>query len=286
MQTLRLSIILATIAVFYACSTTMPIQVEEIDYSISLFNTLPDTINECSGFAIDEDGMYVINDGGSGPIIFHINSAGNDTIGVIDIDNAANSDWEAIVSYKDELLVCDFGNNLGMRKDLSIYHVDKKSFTINKEIKFAYPDQLKFDDPKHNFDCEGMVIMEDEYVLFTKNRGNKNSNIYTSVVGQSDFVFRDSIAAPGLVTDACYHEDSNTILLVSYNYSILGGFQCQLTIVMPLGNYKFKTIKSFDIPYKEQIEAIAHFEDNSFLIGSENGYAKGGNLYKVVLKGL
>lgn len=257
-----------------------------LSYTISHYSTLPSVVDECSGLVIDETGIYVINDGGAGPFLYHLDEKGNKVIKVIAIPGAENEDWEAITVYKEEILICDFGNNNGKRKDLKIYHVDKKTFEINKVVEFAYPDQVKFDDPKHNFDCESMVVIDDEYVLFTKNRGNTNSNIYTSPIGEAAFQFKNSIQVPGLVTDACYDEKNKKILLVSYNYSVLGGFQCQLSVVGPSRKGKFKMLKSFDIEYKEQIEAIARISDNSFLIGSENVNVKGGNLYKIDMKGL
>jgi hypothetical protein len=131
-----------------------------------------------------------------------------------------------------------------------------------------------------------MVVLENQYVLFTKNRGNKNSNIYISPLGKAAFKFQDSIAVPGRITDAFYHPISNKILLLSYNFTVINGFQCQLTVVNVLKKGRFEVVKSFDIEYPEQFEAIIGLQDNAFLIGSENGFAKGGNLYKIVLEGL
>ena len=229
--------------------------------------------------------MVAINDGGSGSQLYFLNEEGTDTSSVVEISAASNVDWEAISEFENEWIVGDFGNNLGKRKDLSIYHVNKETYDVTDKIEFSYPEQLNFESTMHNYDCEGMVIMEGSYYLFTKNRGNKNSNIYSAPVHQSEFTFIDSIPVPGQVTDAYFHAESNKIILLCYQYG-LGGFKSSLAIVDPSPAGVFRVIKTFDIEFREQLEAITLLEGNTFLIGSENGFVKGGNIYKVTLNGL
>ena len=271
--------------VFISSSCQRKLVPQEISYTIEHFAVMPEVVNECSGFIFKNHGMVVINDGGSGPLLYFLNREGTDTSSIVKIEDATNVDWEAISEFENEWIVGDFGNNVGKRKDLSIYHIDKENYKVTDKITFSYPEQIDFESTMHNFDCEGMVVMDGSYYLFTKNRGNKNSNIYSSPLHQSEFTFIDSIPVPGMVTDAYFHKESNKIILLCYNYG-LGGFKGSLVIVDPSPAGIFKVIKTFDIEFREQFEAITLLEGNTFLIGSENGFAKGGNIYKVNLNGL
>lgn len=258
---------------------------EQLEMEISHYCTLPSIVNECSGIIVQGKEILIINDGGGGPILYKLNSSGTDTIETIKVNGVQNVDWETILAFENEIVVGDFGNNLGKRQDLKIYHLDDINYELKEEIQFSYPDQNNFDISMHNFDCEAMVIMDNDYVLFTKNRANSYTNIYKSPVRKAEFVLYDSIEMKGQVTDAFFHDQTNTVLILSYTYN-LTGFTNYLTIVKPLINGSFKKVKVFDIPYREQIEAITLLNKNEFLIGSENGFFKGGNLYKIIINGL
>ncbi|GLR15422.1 hypothetical protein GCM10007940_00370 [Portibacter lacus] len=257
-----------------------------MNLSIQKFAKMPTELGECSGLIYLNEKLIINNDGGGGPYLHLIDPSTKDTLGRKLISGAMNRDWEAITYYKkkNEILIGDIGNNLGQRKDLNIYHVDASTFQLNKTVSVVYPDQTSFDVKKHNFDCEAMIVKNDNYLLFTKNRGNKNTNIYTAPIYTSEFVFLDSIPLEGMVTDAYYHEESDQVLLLCYQF-VFGGFKNSLVILKPTSEENFKVRSIFNIKPAEQIESITHFKDNKFLIGSETGFGNGRHLYIVTIEG-
>jgi hypothetical protein len=246
---------------------------------------MPALVGECSGMIMTDEELLVHNDGGNIAAIYHLNRNGVDTIKTSVIAGIPNTDWEAMTMYENEIIIGDFGNNLGKRKDLKIHHVDKKTFKVNETIEFAYPDQVSFENPRHNFDCEAIIIKDGKYFLFSKNRGNKNSNIYSAKLRTNSFEFQDSVILQGMVTDAVYHEASNSILLLCYEF-VFGGFKNSLAIVKPQRDGGFKTTNIFNIGPAEQFEAITHVKDNQFLIGSETGFGNGRKLYLLTINGI
>lgn len=167
----------------------------------------------------------------------------------------ANVDWEAISTDSIFLYIGDFGNNRGNRKDLCIYKIrltellqlsmptqmnrssenpspsskqntpvfDFLHLDLIEKIEFEYHDQNKFKERKlHNFDCESMLIQNDQIILLSKNWKNLQSTAYsipnkkgkhrTSTLGKLN---------PGfLITDATWGKDG--IYVCGYGPS---GFQ-------------------------------------------------------------
>lgn len=214
-------------------------QTVEDGKSITLkqYAKMPGSVSECSGLIVMEEELLVHNDSGDEAAIYHLHRNGRDTIKKSVIPGIRNIDWETMTLFEDEIIVGDFGNNRGNRKDLRIYHLDYKTLELLETIDFTYPDQTDFNNPKHNFDCEAMIVMDGKYFLFSKNRGNSNSNIYSAKLKTNSFEFIDSIALKGMVTDAVYHEESNSILLLCYDLG-LGGFKNSVAIVKPLKKKK------------------------------------------------
>lgn len=246
---------------------------------------MPEVANECSGLVLNSEEIIVLNDGGAGPYLVHLTKDGVDTIKRTLVKGVRNVDWEAMIAHEDEILIGEFGNNLGQRKDLKIYHIDSERFELKETIEFSYPDQDRFDVQRHNFDCEAFIVKDGKYYLFSKNRGNKNSNIYTAPFKSNEFEFQDSIQLKGMVTDAVYHKASKTILLLCYDFGI-GGFKNSLALVKENRKGAFRVTNIFNIAPPEQFEAITQLSDNEFLIGSEKGLGNGKKLYTVKIDGL
>lgn len=271
---------------FSTCKSLKELPEKEIEFELSDYTLLPSAINECSGMLMEDGTLVALNDGGAGPFLYKYELTDTSKLEVLEVKNARNVDWEAIVDHGDEYLVCDFGNNLGNRKDLTIYHVNKTTLTASDSVRFVYPDQLNFDNVTHNFDCEAMVVIDDQYLIFSKNRGNDNTNIYTSPLLSPNFVFVDSIALSGLVTDAFYDVKHDRILLLQYKVGMLG-FKNWVSVIEPLSGNKFKVLKSFEIPHPQQFEAITLLEEDTYLVGSEVSFLNnGGKLYQLSIKNL
>src|SRR5690606_5559859 len=86
-------------------------------------------VTEASGLArstLHSDRFWVINDGGSPPVIHAIGADGRNE-GSLRLEPASNLDWEAVASFKLDgkswLLVADAGDNNAIRDQSKIYVV-------------------------------------------------------------------------------------------------------------------------------------------------------------------
>ena len=87
--------------------------------------TLSREVDETSGLVLLKNGKLIsINDGGSLPRLYSIDSASGKVIHRQDLLNASNIDWEELtLDQEGNLYIGDFGNNFNWRKDLCIYRV-------------------------------------------------------------------------------------------------------------------------------------------------------------------
>ncbi len=94
---------------------------------------LPDYLEETSGICHSPEGLWNVNDGGNGSLIYlypEIQYQKWLTTGSFDYNAVRtyrlpipNIDWEAISTDSTYLYIGDFGNNKGNRKDLCIYKI-------------------------------------------------------------------------------------------------------------------------------------------------------------------
>lgn len=138
------------------------------------------SIREASGLArsnIDSGRLWVMNDGGAGPVLYAIGLDGSD-LGAFLVLGADNIDWEDLSSFviddRPMLLIADFGDNLGFREYLTLYLIDEPEVTeinagettslqIAWQIEFAFPDGA--------IDAESVSVdVENEMVLILSKR--------------------------------------------------------------------------------------------------------------------
>lgn len=129
------------------------------------------------------DLYYTLNDSGSKPEIFAINSSGQ-LLDSMAIPNAANKDWEEMIYYKDTvqhpfIVIGDMGNNSSRRKDLCLYEYDIMYETTIKH-SFLYADQTQFPPVTDSldFDCEAFFRRDSSYYFISKNRGTHAVKLY------------------------------------------------------------------------------------------------------------
>jgi len=86
-------------------------------------------VREASGLAqsrIDPGRLWVINDGGSPPVLHAIGHDGR-WLGTLALDGADNNDWEDLASFEFDgrawLLIADVGDNVGDRQHVTLYLV-------------------------------------------------------------------------------------------------------------------------------------------------------------------
>ncbi len=258
----------------------------DLTLSIKKIGTLRDVINECSGFFYQQAQLFIINDSGGEAALYQTSLDNLALVEKIPLKNMRNVDWEAITTTETEIIIGDIGNNAGKRKDLNLLHFDKVSYKFTNKVDVVYPNQSDFTNKEtHNFDCEALIIKDNQYHLFTKNRGNTKTNLYTAALNTDNFILVDSIETPALVTDA-YYIAAKQILLLLGNQFDNNRFQSFISVVQLKENSTLALITNLPLEINEQLEAITLKEGNVFLLGSEREQTNGGNIYEVTINGL
>lgn len=150
---------------------------------------IPQKLNEISSLEIQADGFSGINDsGGENTVYYFTESTPSNIYKSIELSNTTNVDWESMAESDTQIFVGDFGNNIGNRKDLKVYYIEKDKISSNlnqeitaQEIQFFYPEQEKIKPQaySHDFDCEAMVYHNKTLHLFSKEWKSENLKHYT-----------------------------------------------------------------------------------------------------------
>ncbi|HJW30605.1 MAG TPA: hypothetical protein VJ508_15335, partial [Saprospiraceae bacterium] len=184
---------------------------------------LPKELKENSGLIEIAKDVYVgTNDSGHPAELYAFSLNQQAGSRKITIEDATNQDWEELTLDDQYVYIGDTGNNDGNRRDLCIYKV-RRADLINlnmvhaEKIAFTYPGQTSFtSSSKNNFDCESMVCLGDSLYLFSKNRGNEKTDLYSlpKTPGTYQAIHRGQFNADGLVTGACIRNQGNQSQLV------------------------------------------------------------------------
>ncbi|MGD2269951.1 MAG: hypothetical protein PVI06_06080 [Desulfobacterales bacterium] len=125
---------------------------------------------EASGLACSRlraDVLWAINDGGSGPFLYAINTRGAH-LGKVHLLNAQNQDWEDLASFRLQdiayLLIADVGDNSENRADYSIYFIreptisDKPLPSLLSAESVEWERRLRFIYEDGSHDCESVAV--------------------------------------------------------------------------------------------------------------------------------
>ncbi|MGB1041664.1 MAG: hypothetical protein ACPGVD_12375, partial [Flavobacteriales bacterium] len=236
---------------------------------LRLISILPSYLNENSGIEVkSNNGIWTHNDSGDGPIIYKIDSNGNQ-LDSIYLNGITAVDFEDITSDNaGNLYIGDIGNNAHNRTDLVIYKIpNPDSISGNnvtpEAIHYSYQDQVTFPDPNQNSDCEALFHFNGNLYLISKNWGSSGySKLYQlpDSAGTYSAVLLDSFASP-LVTAADI-DPSGKLAVLSMNQVII------------FDNYSGndflggrKTTISFPLTQKE---GISFLDSNTLYISQEN----------------
>jgi hypothetical protein len=186
---------------------------------------LPQAVSETSGLLFFNNRIITHNDSGGAAALFEIDTLSREITRTITITNATNTDWEAISQDEDYIYVGDFGNNLGIRQDLTIYRVAKADYLDNdtataEAISFSYEDQTDFSDTGNSdWDAEAFFVLEDEFIILTKQWKSEGSVAYAvpKTLGNHTATRRDTAENIGLITDADYNATDGTLLVLGYS---------------------------------------------------------------------
>jgi len=262
-------------------------EVIKLSFEIEELVAFPPEIKECSGMFYTGSELGIINDRGFGPHIYFYSPTAFKLNEIAEFSGAENIDWECISFKNNELVVGDLGNNKGARKDLKVIHLDMLSKTQIKAVPLNYPDQTNWDEGLfHNFDCEALIVRNGQYHLFTKNRANDKTNLYTADIDKPELILRDSLVVPSLVTDAYYDEKQDRIFLLCNQLELSGAFSSYVSIITINENYSMDTVAELSLNIETKLEAITAKNDSVYYLGAEAYLADSGKLYKMVVSGL
>ncbi len=231
--------------------------------------TLPDILEETSGLAKLNDTLWTLNDSGNEAALYAISTKG----ALLDkrYTTKTNIDWEDMTIVNGNMLVADMGNNFGTRKNLHLLEIDLSNggATTLDSSPFHYPEQDNFDFQQDtHFDAEGIVVVENKMVVFTKNRSTLTSEVYVISPSGGPATKMGSLAVGSLITGADYHQESKTLALTGYRRDdnqylyVIDNFS--------LSAVADANISQYDLDFNgAQIEAISIIDAKTFWITSE-----------------
>lgn len=258
-------------------------------------NPLPKELTENSGLIeLDEDLYAGLNDGGDEPNLYLFSLKRRIATRIVKINHAQNVDWEDLTMDDDYVYIGDTGNNSGNRTNLVIYRVKKddlrkKAEADAEKITYAYNTQTKFSpSSKNNFDCEAMVCVGDSLYLFSKNRGNKKTDLFSlpKVPGDYKAIHAGQFEANGLITSAAYRKTAIKSDLVLIGYDNKGKSYNGFLVYFPMvdGTHFFSGVpKRLEFNTSLQIESVLFHGDKQVYISNEEGKGQEGLIYKVDL---
>ncbi|TLP79605.1 T9SS C-terminal target domain-containing protein [Maribacter sp. ACAM166] len=207
---------------------TVNLQAQE---NLQTIGTLPDGVFETSGLIYFNESLVTHNDSGNEPLLYELDTLSLSIKRIVTITNVANIDWEAITQDEDYIYIGDFGNNVGIRRDLAIHRIAKSDFissdtVIATTISYSYEDQQDFaNNGNSDWDAEAFFVLDDQLIILTKQWQSQGSDAYTISKMPGVYVATRIavIKDVGLITDATYDIASNRLVLIGYS-SILSPF--------------------------------------------------------------
>ena len=252
-------------------------------------------LKETSGLIYLNGNIITHTDSGGDPILYEIDPSTGTVIRSVVVDNAQNVDWEDICHDDTYIYIGDFGNNDGVRTNLTVYrilisdyHSSSNDTVPSEKIRFSYADQADFKPSAFttNFDAEAFIAIGDSLYIFTKNWGNQRTNLYalSKTPGTYSIDRMDSLNTQGLVTGATFHPDSNRIILCGYTFNF--PMEPFITSIedFTLSNLSNGRINrhSISVPagYSPQIEGIT-FTDTGICLSAESNSLGASALFKL-----
>jgi len=243
----------------------------------------PEVLIENSGVVYWNGLLWQHNDGGHEPLLYAMDTLGNEIRHRIKIAGVSNVDWEDIAQDEAFIYIGDFGNNQhGSRTDLTIYRIAKSSIaqtvgdtSVSAEIiTFRYEDQPVPPQPvagnKTDFDCEAMIARQGRLFLFTKQWASKQTTIYAlpATPGSHTAVRKATFDSEGLITGADIRPDGRQIALCGY--SMLGNRFLILLYDYPEDHFFAGNKRRINLTGVFQTESVAFGPQGQLYLGSES----------------
>lgn len=231
---------------------------------------LPKTLHESSGLAWLNDTLWTLNDSGNEPRLYAIDVRGN----LLESRTTTNTniDWEDMTVAHGNLIVADMGNNYGTRKNLYLLEIQLNNGSANTldSIPFYYPEQENFNTQQATpFDAEGIIFIDDQLIVFTKNRSTLTTEIYKVSKATEAAEKIGSVDVGSLITGADYQEQSKTLALTGYEKNgkqylyVVNDFSLSKLSNIEIQQYRLDLDKA-------QVEAVSIVDNKTFWITSES----------------
>jgi len=246
--------------------------------------SLPEALVESSGLAKSAGLIWSHNDSGSEPVLYAVNTSG-ELVKQIDVGSSVNTDWEDLASDDEFLYIADTGNNIGFRRQLSLYRLPINALTSAnnrasldaEHISYSYADRpWSLPGRDHNYDAEALALVDGKPWLFSKNRADWQTQLYT-LTWQKDQQVAPVASYPvgGLITAADYHSGSKRMALMGYRPGA-GRANVFIWLVDVVGDrLDWSSAKQFWLNKPGQWEALAWRDANSLWLTTEGERGKG-----------
>jgi len=259
---------------------------------IPLLTSLDSKVNESSGLLLLDDQLITHNDSDEPNELYEIDVNNGNVLRTVVVTNVENNDWEDLAEDEEFLYIGDFGNNLGSRKDLKVYKIEKEAYrnaendSIQAEIiNFSYANQEEYSPARFNsnFDAEALISYQDKLYIFTKNWENKKTDVYelSKTPGTYELEKIDTIETEGLITGATYDELNDRILLCGN--SVPTPFIIELK-EFSHGKFSNGKMKKYNLQPQLgasiQIEGITMINKNECYLSAEKSITGTSALYK------
>ena len=280
---LRIHLSLLSVLLLNNCSNKKESIPALINEAIVFETKLPKKIDETSGLEYFNGDLITHNDSGGDAKLYLFSETG-ELLEEFAVDDAENNDWEDITMDDNYLYISDSGNNYGNRKNLNIVITDHlNGFKKVGEINFSYALQEDFKSRnKHPYDAEALISVDDQLVLFSKNREELTTELFLIPKQAGDYELTSvrSFDAKALITGGDYNEALKMVALVGYD-------RARNQYLFTLQNFNLNSLEQvemirLELPLKgKQIEAIKIIDTNTFWITSEDEDGGYPMLYKV-----
>lgn len=222
--------------------------------------------------------FWTLSDSGARPEIVPLAMNGRVPQGwsPVTIAGARNRDWESIATDKrGNLVIADVGSNAGQRRERQLYFV-REPRPGETSVKPFRTLNVHFEDHtpgSQNHDCEAVFFAGGHLYFLTKHRADKLTRLYRleaeSTRRSNPLRFVDSFDIRGMVTGADTSPDGKRVAVLTYTALWLFDFK---------DGSIFRGAVWWTPIMALQCEAVAFIDNESVLIGNEQGW-----LYRIPL---
>lgn len=238
---------------------------------------LPTMVSETSGLLFHNGKLITHNDSGNTPQLFEIDTTSLEITRTVTISNVENVDWEDLAQDDDFIYIGDFGNNSGIRTDLSIYKISKQDYDQSEiiaaeRLDFSYEDQTDFmNNGNSDWDAEAFFSLNDELIILTKQWQTEGTVAYSipKTPGNHSAKNLERYDISGLVTGATYNPLSEVLFLIGYS-SLLGPFTVRVDSPTIASIFNASTERIEFGNGLAQVEGITYVDLNSYFVTSES----------------